>query len=181
MHRSADKHNQHIKQVKKTAFARKTHIHRRRRYKLQPEVTPQVKSLPRNLRSTVKVTTMRLQGPQTHTHTHTHTHICTHTINRALFLWISPSLHPSFSPHLQIISSHVLLKLPCLWAIKWQTRSNYCNVITRTPCFLPPPTHPPTTHLALSTLSLSQGKQMRPNFPFSLMWLNQSDDAGSCL
>lgn len=101
-------------------------------------------------------------------HTHIYTHICTHTINRALFLCIPPSLHPSFSPHLQIISSHMLLKLPCLWAIKWQTRSNYCNVITRTPCFLSS-LSPPPNHISLSPHFLfPRGSKWGQIFPFLL-------------
>lgn len=77
--------------------------------KLQPGVTPQVQSVLFNLRSTVKVATMRLQGP--------------HAIYRDLPLCIPPSLHPSLSPHLPTGSSHALLKLFYLEAIKWQTRS----------------------------------------------------------
>ena len=111
-----------------TVFGRDACVRYHHWYKLQPGVMPQVKSLLRNLRSTVKVATMRLQGP------HTHTVAC--TIYRTVFLWIPPSLHPSFSSHLPTISSHVLFQLFSLWAIKWQTRSKYCNVITRTPCFL---------------------------------------------
>lgn len=85
-------------------------------------MTPQVKSVLLNLRSTVKFATMGLQWP--------------HAIYRGLVLWTPPSLHPSFSPHLPKFSSHVLLKLYNLWAIKWQTCLNYCNVITRAPRFL---------------------------------------------
>lgn len=78
--------------------------------KPQPEVTLRVKSFSLNLRSTVKVATMRLQGP--------------HAIYRDLALCIPPPPpHPSFSPHLPTVSSHVLLKLFSLEATEWQTRS----------------------------------------------------------
>lgn len=65
-----------------TVFSRNTQTHNH--HKLQPGVTPQVKSVLLNLRSTVNVATMRLQGP--------------HAIYRGLFLWIPPSLHLSFFP-----------------------------------------------------------------------------------
>lgn len=149
-----------------TMFGRNKHIQIAQRYKLQPGVTPQVKSFLHNLRSTVKVGTMRLQGP--------HKQAC--TIYRGLFF---RSLHiphflPTCQPLLPMYSESFSTS-----AQSNQTLSKYCNVITRTPCFL---FLPPCSLLSpFPTLIPSQGKEMRPNFLFSLMRLNQCNDAGSCL
>lgn len=106
--------------------------------KLQPEVTLQVKSFSPNLRSTVKVATMRLQGP--------------HAIYRDLALRI-PSSHPpppSFSPHLPTVSSHVLLKLFSLEATEWQTRSEVLQCDRKDVLFSVPAALSTSLHFFLS-------------------------------
>lgn len=58
--------HKHIHTGENDSVWQHTQGERENHHKLQPGVTPQVKSLLRNLRSTVKVATMRLQGPHTH-------------------------------------------------------------------------------------------------------------------
>lgn len=104
--------------------------------KPQPEVTLQVKSFSPNLKSTVKVATMRLQGP--------------HAIYRDLALRIPSSPPPSFSPHLPTVSSHVLLKLFSLEATEWQTRSEVLQCDRKDVLFSVPAALSTSLHFFLS-------------------------------
>lgn len=138
-----------------------THAYRQHhhRYKLQPGVTPQVKSLLCNLWSAVKVATMTLQGPHT---------LCIElSCSGSLPLFIIfpppdnflPTCSKMCSTSEQSNDKHI--QSTAMWS---QGRL----VVGFSPA--PSPLFP-----------LSQGKQMRPHVLFSLMRLNQSDDAGSCL
>lgn len=98
-------------------------------------------------------------------------------IYRALFLQLPPPSILHFLPTTQTISSTRSKSSFYLWAIKWQTRSNSRNVITRTPAFL---FLPLTSSSAPSQRLLPpRGNWTRPNFLLSsLTQPNQSDDAG---
>lgn len=119
-----------------TTLPTSTNTHKHSGCKLQPGVTLQVKSVLFNLRSTVKVVTMRLQGP--------------HAIYRDLPVCIPSSLHPSFSPHLPTVSSHVLLKLFYLEAIKWQTHSEVLQCDRKDVLFSVPAALSTSLHFFLS-------------------------------